>query len=375
MQKPLQKGMLFLLVVLILTVNQATAQQAAEILNIDDPVSNDVYLAGRSVNILAAVSGDAVIAGQRINVAEQVSEDVIAAGERINLSADVGDDVRAAGRMINLNAVIGDDAILAGETVTLGPDSIVSNRAWIAGRSVELAGQIGMELRAAAKEITISGEIGGNVHVIAENIEVYPGVKIEGDFIYKSPSEANIAPGATISGKLIRQEMDLKESLDIAVFPSLIFTFLTLLLSFAVVSWLFPAFMAMACDSIFKGGFKSIGIGLVFSLLTPVIVVLLLISVIGIPLGLILLALYPIVLFIGFLLGVYFLSDAFLRRIGKDVGSFSVWRLVAALIAMMAIVVVLLVPLLGGIVLILLILLGLGGVLSQLYSQYRVQIQ
>ena len=264
MQKPLYKGMLFIFVALNLLVSQVNGQQAAEIINIDKPESNDVYLAGRSVNILGAVSGDAVIAGQRINVAQQVSEDVIAAGERINLSADIGDDVRAAGRIIYLNAAIGDDAILAGETVTLAPDSTVSNRAWIAGRSVELAGQIGTELRAAAQEITISGEIGGNVHLIAEDIEVAPGAKIEGDFIYRSPSEANIATGATISGTLVRQEMDLPEAPDFPVFPFLVVTFLTLLLSFAVVSWLFPEFMAGACVSIGQEGFKSIGIGLIF---------------------------------------------------------------------------------------------------------------
>jgi len=36
------------------------AQQASEIINIQEPVDKDIYLAGRSINILSTVTGDAV---------------------------------------------------------------------------------------------------------------------------------------------------------------------------------------------------------------------------------------------------------------------------------------------------------------------------
>lgn len=372
MQTKMQKRVLFIFFTLGLAINQANGQQAAEIINIDKPASKDIYLAGRSVNILSTVAGDAVIAGQRINVAQRISEDVIAAGERISLSADVGDDLRAAGRIITVTASIGDDAMLAGETVTLGSGAAVLNRAWIAGRSIEIAGQIGAELRAAAQEIVISGEIGGDVHLIAENIEVAPSAKIEGNFTYRSASEANIAPGATITGDLVHQKMDLPKAPDFPVFPVLAFFFLTLLMSFAVMCWLFPGFIAETGAAIRQEGFKSIGIGLIFFLVIPPIILLLLISMVGVPLGLIALALYPIFIFIGFLSSVYFLSELILKLMGKATGPFSAWRFFASSIAITAIIAILLVPLLGGVGLIILILLGLGAVVTQLYGQYRV---
>ena len=372
MRTKLQKGGLIIFFALSLATGQATGQQAAEIINIDKPVNKDLYLAGRSVNILSDVAGDAVVAGQRINVAQRVSEDVIAVGERISLSASIGDDLRAAGRIINVNASIGDDAILAGETVTLGSGSSVLNRAWIAGRSIEIAGQIGEELRAAAQDIALSGEIGGNVYLFAENIEVAPGAKIEGDFIYRSANEANIAPGATITGELVYQETALPEASDLPVFPALAFTFLTLLLSFTVVSWVFPGFMAETCTSIRQDGLKSVGIGLIFFLFMPPIILLLLISLVGFPLGLIAIALYPILLYTGFLSGVYFLSEMILKLMGKTPGPFSAWRLLASSIAIIAIMAILLVPLLGGVGLFVLVLLGLGAAVAQLYGRYRV---
>lgn len=151
-------------------------------------------------------------------VTQSVTEDVIAAGERIIIRAKIGDDVRAAGRIINIDAEVDDDVILAGETIALGPNATISGRTWTAARSVDIAGQLGAELRAAAQEVTISGQIKGNVYLIAESIEVLPGAIITGDFSYRSSTEANIASGANISGKVNRLEMELPEEPDAPIF-------------------------------------------------------------------------------------------------------------------------------------------------------------
>lgn len=364
---------LIIVLSLLLTGNEVLGQQAAEVVNIDNPSDKDLYLAGRSINILSPVTGDAVIAGQRINIAQPVSEDVIAAGERVNLNADIGDDLRAAGRIINVDATIGDDAIVAGESVTLSPDSRVSGRAWIAGRSVELAGQIDSELRAAAQSVIISGDINGNVYLIAETIEVLPGARINGDFLYRSPNDAIISPEAEISGKVSRREMEMPDKSEVSIFPFLAFSFLSLLLSVSVLVWLLPRYMADASATIVEDGFKSIGVGFVFLLVTPAVVLILLISVLGIPLGLVLLALYLILLFIGFLVGIHLISDMILRLLGKSTGSFTVWRLLTAAVAIIFIMAVQLVPLVGGLGLLVLFLLGLGAAVMQLYRRYRAE--
>jgi cytoskeletal protein CcmA (bactofilin family) len=356
---------------LLFTGNEVLGQQAAEIVNIDNPSDKDLYLAGRSINILSPVNGDAVLAGQRINITQPVSEDVIAAGERVNLNADIGDDFRAAGRIIIVDAAIGDDAILAGESVTLSPDSRVSGRAWIAGRGVELAGQIDTELRAAAQSVIVSGDINGNVYLIAEKIEVLPGARINGDFLYRSPNDANISPEATITGNVSRREMKMPDKPEVSILPFLAFSFLSLLLSVSVLVWLLPRYMADASATIIEDGFKSIGVGFVFALVTPAVVLILLISVLGIPLGLMLLALYLILLFIGFLVGIHLISEMMLRLLGKSTGSFTVWRLLTTAVAIVFIMAVQLVPLVGGLGLIVLFLLGLGAAVMQLYRRYR----
>ncbi len=367
-------GRIFFTIFIFLFISsQVSGQQAAEVINIDNPANEDLYLAGRSINILSPVTGDAVVAGQRINLAQPVSEDVIAAGERVNINADIGDDFRAAGRIINLDAAIGDDAILAGESVTLSPDSRVSGRAWIAGRSVELAGQIDAELRAAAQSVIISGDINGNVYLIAESIEISPGAKISGDFLYRSPNDANISPGATISGKISRQEIEMPDKAEVAIFPFLAFSFLSLLLSLGVLVWLFPRYMTNASASIIEDGFKAIGVGVVFLLVTPALILVMLITVLGIPLGLVLLAFYLTMLFVGFLAGIHFVSDMIFKLLGKSTGSFTIWRLLAAALAIVVIMAVQLVPIVGGLGLTVLFLLGLGAAVLQLYRRYRTE--
>jgi hypothetical protein len=349
------------------------AQQASEIINIQEPVDEDIYLAGRSINILSAVTGDAVLAGQRVTVAQSVTEDLIAVGERIILRAKIGDDVRAAGRIINIDAEVGDDVILAAETIALGPNATISGRTWAAARSIDVAGQLGAELRAAAQEVTIGGQITGNVYLIAENIEVLPGAMITGDFSYRSSTEANIASGANISGKVIRLEMELPEEPDAPIFLIVSGFFLTLLLSVSVMSWLFSRLIVDAGTSITQEGFKSIGLGVVLFLLTPPIILILVVTVIGIPLGLALLALYFIILFLGLVVGINFIGDLFLKLIGKREDGGNGWRLLGIALAIILIMVTQLIPLLGGLAFIILFLLGLGAAAMQLFKRYRVE--
>lgn len=349
------------------------AQQASEIINIQEPVNKDIYLAGRSINILSTVTGDAVLAGQRVTVAQSVTEDLIAAGERIIIRAKIGDDVRAVGRIINIDTGVGDDVILAGETIALGPNATISGRTWIAARSVDVAGQLGAELRAAAQEVTISGQIKGNVYLIAENIEVLPGATITGDFAYRSPTEANIASEANISGKVSQLEMELAEEPDAPIFLIVSVFFLTLLLSVSVMSWLFPRLIADAGTSITREGFKSIGLGVVLFLLTPPIILILVVTVIGIPLGLALLALYFITLFLGLVVVINFIGGLFIKLIGKGENSGTGWQLLAIAMAIILIMVTQLIPLLGGLAFFILFLLGLGAVVMQLFKRYRVE--
>ena len=127
------------------------------------------------VRIESAVAGAAVLAAGTAEISGDVAGDVLLAGGQINLDGGVGDDLRAAGGDVQITGFVTDQATIAGANVTIGPDSAIGGRTWIAAGNVEMAGQIGDDLQVLAGTAVISGRVAGNVGVAAREIRVGAG--------------------------------------------------------------------------------------------------------------------------------------------------------------------------------------------------------
>ncbi len=348
------------------------AQQAGEQVTIATPTTEDQYLAGRSVNVLAPVNGDLVTAGQRVTVEQPVSDDVIAAGERIAIRAGIGDDVRLAGRQVDLAGAIADDAVVAGETVTLAPGIRIGNRFWVAGRLVEVGGEVGGELRAAGQSIVISGSVGGDAILLGEEIEILPNARIDGNLVYRSNQEAIIADGAVIAGSVERKPLDMPDRPEVPMWPGALGTLLSLLVCLGVLYWLFPSWMRGTDGRITGEPFRALGIGLVVVLVMPVLAILLLVTVLGIPLGLLLLLLYPVILFIGFAAGIHWLGTRLLFLAAQVEPFTRLERSLGVLAALIIFVGSQFIPLLGSLVFVFLLLAGVGAMAVELRRRLAV---
>jgi len=100
--------------------------------------------------------------------------------------------------------------------------------------------------------------------------------------------------------------------------------------------------------------------------------VLFLISVIGAPLGLLLLFFYPVMLVLGYLTGAMAIGDLLMgwwaRRRGRTLTP--TMRSVALAIALLMLLLAAQIPIAGGVAVMLLLLLGLGGCSMQAYRGY-----
>ncbi|MFQ5657848.1 MAG: hypothetical protein ACE5G5_09930, partial [Candidatus Methylomirabilales bacterium] len=161
------------------------AQDSGDVIVKRGTIHDDLYVAGGNVKILADVDGDVAAAGGRVTVDRLVKGDVIVAGGFVDVSGQVLDDVRAAGGYVILDGQIGGDAISAGGKVTVGPATEIGGRAWLAGGDVDMAGRVGRDFKAAAGSITISGQVQGDVELVAREIEVLPTARIAGNLTYR----------------------------------------------------------------------------------------------------------------------------------------------------------------------------------------------
>ncbi len=360
---------MFLVAVLSALFSAAgTAQDVGEKVAKRGTFGDDVYSAGGTVEVQAHVMGDVVAAGGTVVVEGRVDADIVAAGGTVKITSSVGDDVRAAGGEVDLDAKVGDDVVAAGGRVRLGPNANVGGKAWLAGAEVVVDGTVAGELKAAAQVVRISGHIDGDVVLTAQQVEILPGARIKGALLYHSPHKAAISSKAQVDGPITYAPMPPPRRPAGAVIVFLI----TLTVAGIVLFLLFPRYTTTAADTVFDSPWQSLGLGFVTLVATPFVAIALMVVVLGVWVGLALLAFYLVALPVGFLIGVFSLVF-FANRKARPLGVSKRLTITVLVIVLAILGLVRLIPVLGGLIWFLLLLLGMGAGVIQLYRIYLGQ--
>jgi hypothetical protein len=333
----------------------------------------DLYVAGGDVSVLATVGGDVIAAGGQVTVDDEVSGDVMAAGGRVTLRVRVHDDVRAAGGAITFSGTAGDEAVFAGGRVHLDPDSIVTGRALLAGGRIDVGGRVGKNLHAAGGEIRITGELLGDARLIGENIEIGPGAIIRGNLVYRSPNEARIDSDARIMGQVLREALDLPDTRG-PVTGARVFVALSMFATALVYFLLFPRFSMHAARQIRAAPLASLGLGLAMLAATPFVVVLLMVTAVGVWLGLVLLAAYLTLAMLGYITGALFIADFGVRELHGEKETRRIWIVVTLAVTLVLLALLSWMPIVNGIVTFALMLLGLGALARALVQRYSTRV-
>jgi len=335
---------LFVLLFMVAVAPLLLAQEAGEVVIKRGTVEDDMYAAGRRVEVMADVQGDVVAAGKFVSIDQVVAGDVLAAGETVTIRAQVKDDVRAAGRAVTVAGPVAGHVVAAGEIVDIAPAVTIGGWAWLAGREVNMAGKVAGELKVAAQTVIVSGEVGSNVEIMAEEIRIMDGARIGGDLIYRSNREPDIADGAWIAGDTIAGPLPYEEPEGKGAGV----VFLIALWVAAVAYFLlFPVFSMAGVDGLRRSPLTALGVGVTGLFAIPFIILLLFITVIGGLVAILLLAGYLVSLLLGLLSGVIFVGDAGLRLAGRAETAGKGIRVLSFAIALAVILLLQLVPVLG----------------------------
>lgn len=325
-------------------------------LRADEAVNEDYFAWGDVVEILGAVHGDVYAAGGEIRIVGTVDGDLLAAGGKIDIKGKVAQDARIAGGEITVAGEIGKNLTVAGGKITLADPATVQGNVISAG------------------DLVISNRVVGDVKAMAGNLQITSAANVGGDIMYRSPHPAQIEEGAKIGG-MVMQRMP-HEMFDFSpgrmigamaglfIFFKMISFVSTLLLGLLLI-FLFPGFSRAVVSTLREQPMASLGWGLVWLIVTPVVLITLLVTVVGIPLALILFPLYFISLYLARIVIILWAGTAILERMGKK--GHPGWGL---LIGLFLYTLLTLIPGPGGLVSFLVILFGLGAALLTLREKY-----
>lgn len=339
----------------------------------------NVYASGGQVRPEAPAEGDFMAAGGRIVLDQRVGGDAALAGGTVDVRAAVADDLRVMGGDITLESSVGGELFATGGQVRLQPGASVAGPARLYGGSVTIEGRIDGTLRAGAQKVTINGEVRGDAHVDGGEVVLGPRARIGGVLTYASEAELEQAATATVAGGIQRRAAASPAGKPAArpaapagpgaFIAGSVMSFLALLACGAVFLLLLPVFGRQAAARLHAAPWLALAVGFALLVALPVLAVLLFITLLGIPLGLAVLALYPVLLLAGFLVGVLFVAILLRAALRKPapvtLGAGVAWLSLALLLVMLAGAV----PVVGAAAVGLLSLMGLGALALELYRR------
>lgn len=346
----------------------AGAQDFGHVVSKHGAVNDDLYLAGGQVDLYASVDGDVVVAGGQLHLEGDISADVIAAGGRIELRGNVMDDARVAGGDLRISGRIGDDLVAAGGRIHLSPVSHIGGRAWLSGGEVRIDGVVDDELRASGGRIVITGTVGADVELWADQIIINDGAVISGNLHYRSAKPASIASGARIEGTVTHTPVEVGiQPVLVSVLIAGLLMLVSSVLAAVVLYLLFPEFAMRVSQGLVREPLASFAVGLAVFAATPVLVLMLFASVIGFWLALALLAVYLLLLLAGYFAGAMAVGTVLVKAAGKADAGKRV-RAGALALAICLLAVINLIPLLGALINWVVLLAGVGALGRQFYQ-------
>ena len=298
---------------------------------------------------------------------ETVSEDLTVFGGTLVVRGTVEGDVTSfTGNTFIDGRVEGDLDAFSGNVRVNGT---VAGNVSAFGGNVVLAdgGRIGGSLEAAAGNVIVNGRVGGDATVGAETITVGPGADVNGDLVYDG--ELTRAPGAAIAGQVVQRD-------DLAVGPGpqgpflpawfgVVYGLLVNLLLGAVLLFVFPTFSRDVAGKASADPLRSAGVGLLLFVAIPIALVLVALTLVGIPLSLTGFLVYGLLLWLSGVYGAYAVGTWLLSLADADN------RWLALAVGVLVVAVLTQIPVVGGLVQFVVLLVGFGALALNLRARYR----
>lgn len=297
---------------------------------------------GQTVSEVSAVAGTVIVRGT-------VTGDVSAVAGDVQIHGTVEGDVDVAAGSLGIGGTVGGDVSAGAGAVHLEEGATVHG-----------------SFNVGAAHVAIDGAIGGDATVAADVIHLGEAASIAGSLTYDGTLEGNLD---AVEGEIIHDTtLGTDFVTDVQPIATAVFTtyaFVLNLLIGALLLGLFPRFSEGVAERVQHSPLRTglIGLGAVVG--TPILLVALLLTVIGIPIAIVGLLAFALLTWIGLIYGRFAVGAWLLSLVEVD----NSW--LALVVGLVIGAILSFVPVVGGIINAVIFLLGLGALFGGLYAHTR----
>ena len=261
---------------------------------------NDTLIAGSdTIQVDGTINGDLIAFGRRVEVHGTIKGDLITFAQKVEIDGTVDGNIFSFAQSVFIprNSQVGGNLIAGAGDLTL--EGTVAHGVLAATGSTDLRGTVNGDFKYFGGQLTVTdpAHIGGNLSARMDNMK-----------------HLNIAPGVFIGGK---KEVSVRHShRNPYTQPKFYFWkavgILGALLVGLILWLLVPTFFQSTTQAL-RSWLRSLGLGFAVLFGVPVAVVILSITLVGLPLGLIALVAYLVSLYVAELAAAFFLGRMLFR--------------------------------------------------------------
>ncbi len=357
----------------------------------DSVFTDDIYIGLNKSRFESTVEGDLVGASQELVFSGTTRGNLIWGSRAINVNGPVGGTFVACAQDIEINAPVMRNFIAFASSIVTGPSCDIARDVTVFCNELNFEGKCGGDLRAYCESAIISGTINGDLRIKADDLTFGPNAVVEGDIYFEGPALDKIPEGAKIQGEIHWKEpgpekrkpsykafLPVIVSVAVYIVFNWIFTLSTFLLAIlmnnvVIIPLILIAMIvsgivviavakkaaAKAVGALERQTLTALGLGFVLVLLFPPVTGLAMLTVFGIPLGLLILFGYGIALFAGSVYTCLYAGRLFckLLRMERKEPSYLCYTIGVVIIGGLA-----LVPIVRWIVIAVVMMMGIGSV-------------
>jgi cytoskeletal protein CcmA (bactofilin family) len=337
---------IILLLLAILLVQSAEARLIAggKIL-ITEPEEETLYIAGGDVVIETDINGSLFLTGGRIIVNGNINGDIYAAGGDINISGTANNIAVSGGRLVINSDTAGNLRATGGEITNLG--RIEGDATFSAGQ-INVEGDIVGNLNVRSGQIILNSVVEGNANIYSGQMEMGNESLIMGNLVL--PPNVGVDEGR-VEGDISRRIPGvLTFGRIIGEIAGRLMLFLIILIIGALLLILPGKPLDRSFERIKKRFFMALLVGFLALVLIPVAAAILMITILGIPFGLLLLMFYILLILAGISVAAYSIGRALNLKKGT-----------ALIIGALIYIVLSWLPVIGGIFQFFSLMIGMGA--------------
>ncbi|MGH9710337.1 MAG: hypothetical protein ACRD37_07310, partial [Candidatus Acidiferrales bacterium] len=277
-------------------------------------VNTDLFVAGDFMRIDGTVNGDLFIWGRNAEVNGHVTGDVFSISQTTRINGKVDGNVRDWSQSLIINGTVMKNVLAGAEQIELNTDGRVGGSVTLGVGEAMLNGRIGRDLAGSTGTTTINGPVGGDAKLRGGYLNIGSTADIGGSTTYAGHTEPVVDAGAKLAGPLVFTQ--LKGGPD---YSSGRYWWHRALLWGA--AFLFGLVLILLLPGFFIEGVRasrkflpSLGFGIVTMIATPIVAVIVCVTIVGIGVGIATILIYAIALYASQAFVSTWIGDALLDK-------------------------------------------------------------